>query len=256
MTDETPKGEKLDLEVLGVWLIAHPPASPRRTPESHGWHEWVLVTEGMYRVSLGQEILELRADESILFPAGVMHQALPENECQLLVLQWNGGDAFPEEVLRLQDPDGRQRDLLTWVWREWMDKGADAQSFLNAQVQALLLANQFHEKAGISWVKDLELYLRNASHGDLDMKELERIFHRSPRQLTRAFKDRYHCTPMTYYKRTRAERALRRIRSGTDSVAAISRDMNYTNTTALYRALQTHFHLSPTEVRAYMDEPG
>ena len=83
----------------------------------------------------------------------------------------------------------------------------------------------------------------------MDLHELERAFGRSPRQITRAFKERYHCSPIAYYRSYRAEQALRRLRSSRQSVAAISRDLGYGSASAMYRDLKRKYGLGPQQLR-------
>ncbi len=237
----------------GLWLIVHPPASPSRRPDQHDWHEWVLVTEGFYRVRVEGDLVELKPSQSILIPKGCMHQALPENECRLLVLQWDGGRCAPTGPRQLQDSDGRHQDLLTWMWRVWMRQEANAPAFLDAQVLALLLSLDPGEQNDSGWVEDVERYLRNSEHKNLDLNELERAFGRSPRQISRVFSERYGCSPIAYYRQFRTERALRRLRSSNDSVAAISRELRYSSPSAMYRDLKRQYGLGPQQLRN-MDE--
>jgi len=233
----------------GLWLVVHPPASPSRKAESHGWHEWVLVTEGCYRVRVEGSQMELTPGQSILLPAGCPHQALPENQCRLLVLQWEGERSAPQDSRVVYDTDARHQDVFTWMWRTWMRQGEGAEAFLDAQILALLISLEPEKTEDSSWIKDVELYLRNAEHKNVDLHELERAFGRSPRQITRAFKARYNCSPIAYYRTFRAEQALRRLRSSMESVASISRDLGYGSASAMYRDLKRHYGLGPQQVR-------
>lgn len=238
-----------DLCFRGIWMVIHPPASPSRIAEQHYWHEWVLVTEGLYRVRVEGKLLELRPGRSVLLPQGCMHQALPENHCRLLVLQWEGERSAPVDSRVLPDTDGRFQDLFTWMWRVWMRQEPWAAECLDAQILALLLSLSPEKGASSNWVEDVELYLRNAEHKHLDLNELERAFGRSPRHISRAFKERYKCSPIAYYRTIRAEHALRRLRSSMDSVAAVSRELGYSSASAMYRDLKRQYGLGPQQLR-------
>lgn len=190
-----------------LWLVVYPPASPSRVPDQHTWHEWMLVTEGVYRVRVEGKRTELLPGESILIPKGCLHQPMPENQSRILVMQWEGDAYVPDAPQRLHDVDGRHQDIMTWMWRTWMRQEEGVQEFMDAQLLALLLTLRPHIREESSWIEDVELYLRNYTSKNLDLNQLERAFGRSPRQITRAFKERYHSSPIAYHRKFRSEQA-------------------------------------------------
>ncbi len=243
------EGSLPGLRFQAIWMVYHPPAGPQKKMDAHDWHELVYMCEGGYRIRLEDGVKELQPGDYMFLPAGIRHQALPDNECSLYVLQWDGERGLPDGVQVKQDHHGRVMDQLNWVWRCWMNRTEKTAACMDAHVLALLLDQQLDSESTESWVGEVELFIRDYRAPQLAMKELERVFGKTARHLTREFGKVYGCAPMAYYRKIRAERAIRYLRNSWKSIAELSEHMGYQSSTAMARDLKQRTGLTPTQIR-------
>ena len=232
-----------------IWMVYHPPAGPQRSMGTHAWHELICMCEGGYRIRLEDGVRVLQPGEWMLIPQGTLHQAIPDNQCRLYALQWEGESGAPEGVLQQDDPSGRVLDQLNWIWRTWMNRSEGTAACLDAHVLALILGLQLEGGSHESWISEVELFIRDYRAPQLAMKELERVFAKSARHITREFDKAYGCPPMEYYRKIRAERAVRYLRNSWKPIAELSEHMGYQNSSAMARDLKQRTGLTPTQIR-------
>ncbi len=232
-----------------IWRITYPPATIHHVDEVHSWHELIYVINGEYSVRVNNTEHVVRAGDFIGIPKGCSHHPFPENHCSLWVLQWEGERVSPPAPQVVPDPQRRVGDVIAWMWEVWLDLEERGGVFLDAQLLALLESLSFPDLHGKDWIRNVKTYLVNCRHPYLDMKELERVFQKSSRQIARKFKSQYGCTPIQFYRDLRAERALRALRSQSGPISTLSADLGYSNAAAFTRDMKTRFHLTPSEIR-------
>lgn len=97
---------------------------------------------------------------------------------------------------------------------------------------------------------DLVDYIRQNTHLNLTLTDLEEQSHYSGRHLQNLFKDKFDCTPMQFVRRQRLSAAMERLQTADedDTVTDIARDCGYRYTSNFSTDFQRQFGVSPSVV--------
>ena len=93
-------------------------------------------------------------------------------------------------------------------------------------------------------------YIRQNSHLNLTLTDLEEESHYSGRHLQNLFREKFDCTPMQFVKRERLSAALQRLQAAdlNDTVTTIARDIGYRHTSNFTSDFQSEFGVRPSAV--------
>ena len=188
-----------------------------------------------------------------------------------------GGEAFKWNeqrsyvLKRSQSNEGSNTHEHIWSLFAFIDQLLGESTYLaeglglDEQIYRLLSASLFRAEGAFeeiekrwtvatnNWtnrMNDLVDYIRQNTHLNLTLTDLEEQSHYSGRHLQNLFKEKFDCTPMQFVKRERLSSALERLQTAglDDTVTTIARDMGYRYTSSFTCDFQKEFGVAPSAV--------
>lgn len=194
-------------------------------PDSHPFHELVLVVNGPYRSQIEGRNLRLDAGTGVLYPAGCCHAGLNplDRTVRTYVVQWDG-PAPADQALIVDDHSGRILSLLAWMWDQHPAADAATRDRLDLLLAALLgEALRPPGNGGDSLAERARNYMRQSLDRVFGMEELAIFFGLTPLHFARRFKAETGMPPLRYVQRLRVEKAVNLLRTTTLTFAEITR---------------------------------
>jgi AraC-like DNA-binding protein len=169
-------------------------------------HEMVLVVDGRVDMDIGGQRLSTRAGWVKFHPACMVHaeRAAGPVGPHLLMMSWQGGDQAGWPLHR-PDPHGRIAMLLRWL----IDIGQRRAGASRDAAFAAVLAAYAEPLPGDddSIVEAVRERIVNRMDEPIYLADLARAVHLSPFHFARRFRRAAGCSPMTFVRRLRVERA-------------------------------------------------
>jgi AraC-like DNA-binding protein len=224
-----PRVESVDQFSLGILPIS-------QREHCHAWHELIFVISGQYLVEIGDHRLEGQTGTSFAYPAGFRHRPLRcSDPARIVLVKWQHDAAISTRTLRVEDPTGRIRTGLMWLWDVFNDRPRAPRPALDGLLTAVLHQREAApDDPGDGPVARARRYLLQNLRASISLGEVATAVGVSPSTLTRGFQAELETTPMAWRRRMRVERAMALLRDSDLDLKAIAHEVG----------VATPFHLS------------
>lgn len=205
-------------------LLLEPHLGYPRQDKVHAWHELVVVVRGYYRAISNSIRIEVPPGSAILYPAGTPHQPEPGDGRNLtfVCVMWTGGEPLGDGPIIAHDPSHRLALAATWLYDLALRKNestAKTGLFIALLAEVRRCSQNQNTDDPIERLRGLlDVNFSISQH----LPNLAALIGMSPTHLTRRFKARYGCTPMSYLRRRRLEAALAQIATRQGSLQEIA----------------------------------
>lgn len=225
------------LELHAVDVISLSAIHQRGNQHRHDWDELVYVLSGSYRVQVDGENAVGGVGASFCYPAGHPHRPhrplRTDAGARILLVQWSGG--APEQLRRAEDPQGRLRSGLMWLWYFFHDRPAPPSDVVAGVLRAVLHQRQARTSAaGDGIVSRACRFMGQNLRDNLDLAQVAAVTGVGASTLNRSFRAELDTTPMAWRRQLKVETALVLLRDSKMDLATIAREVG----------VATPFHLS------------
>ena len=256
---------------------------PRYVMELH-WHmdfEFVRVTEGVLLLTLNGQTFELRKGMAAFIPSGLLHSAIPQNnciyDCALLGQNMNFQEGCWKRIKQIQKHELEVQSVYdtneTAICHhindlfeahlatneidqlELMVRGA-FYSFL-----ALAIAKYAHSEVPsntpqsirrISQIKQALEYLETHYSQALTLTELSASIGMTPKYFCKFFKEMTLCSPIDYLNRYRIERACDLLRNTNQSIVDIAESTGFHDMSYFIKMFKKYKNNTPKQYQLQM----
>lgn len=219
---------------------------------SHGWHELIVFTEGVYEGRVGRRRFTAGRGDAVLYPRGKRHQEAngPGEPLAFFVLQFDWAALPPELPLRVQDVHGRLRTLLEWLNENWWWYSPYSAQYCHGLLHAVL-AEYMH--LAIEPSADLVLRVRRhiTEHlaEPLQLQDLARAANLSRTHFARRYRQLCGVTPLAEVRRLRLAEAVRLLQGTELPLKEIAARVGLSGACALAHLFRKHLRATPVQVR-------
>jgi transcriptional regulator GlxA family with amidase domain len=181
-----------------------------------------------------------------------MHQGCVRKQTQtrLYLVQWTGGWPDLEQTChQVADYHGLSLPLVEWLLQKW--RGGDPREEIDALMRTLfLLVRDLAQRPTQQRMSDKihDLMVREIHH-PYATDELARSVCMSRWHFCRQFKEETGMSPIQYFQRLRAERAVNLLRTTELSVREICRTIGFESPAHVSRIVRKHTGKTPTQIR-------
>ncbi len=169
-------------------------------------HELVLVVDGQVDMDIRGQRLSTRTGWAKFHPCGTVHaeRSVGAAGPHLLIVSWLGGEVA-DWPLHRPDPQGRIATLMRWLIELGRRSAGATQATAFAAVLAAYAEPLPDADDGI--VEAVRARIASRIAEPLYLADLARAVHLSPFHFARRFRKAAGCSPMTFVRRLRVERA-------------------------------------------------
>lgn len=243
--------DKKAVELISAGEI-RPSASWRMPPHSHSFHELICILSGSMVLKARDEEIVAGHGDALFYRAGMVHEEISQRDdpVSTVFIAFRTGELLPSIPLRMQDGDGRLRQLLSWLAGDFRSgrSAMECRSLLTAAVDELrrLCASPEHP-----WTEEVRDYMRKHYRERLALADLAGWMRMSRFAFVRKFRAMAGCTPMEQLRRIRLNEARNMILTSGLPLKRIAPACGLGDEYQLSKLFRRYFGLPPSRMRAW-----
>jgi len=244
------KGNPISLVCAGEVL---PLGDWRMPPHSHSFHELICVLSGFLRLRTADgEILAGHGD-ALFYRAGLVHEEIAQRDdpVSAVFIGFRTGELLPSVPLRVEDGEGRLRQVLSWLARDFRNgrSATDCRGLLIAAIDELRRLS-----AGVDdpWIEEIRCYMRKHYREELALADLADWMRMSRFAFVRKFRVMAGCTPMEQLRRIRLNEARNMILTSGLPLKRIAPACGLGDEYQLSKLFRRYYGLPPSRMRAWL----
>ncbi|MCX6943351.1 MAG: AraC family transcriptional regulator [Opitutales bacterium] len=225
----------------------------RIAAHSHAFHELIVVLRGCLRLRLAGEEVRARPGDLLLYHAGCVHaeSSDPADPAETCFFSFQGPEAAAWPW-RMQDHDGRVRQLADWLYVDRHESGAEARQARDAVFHSLLceLSRLCARGARASdLVADLGGYIQQHLAEPLPLARLARQAGLSKFHFCRRFRQEAGRSPMEEVRVRRMSRARDLLQTTSLPMKAIAAAVGLSDEFRLSHLFRRYHGATPSSLR-------
>jgi AraC-like DNA-binding protein len=217
----------------------------------HSFHELIVVMSGVIRANVAGQSIRGEAGDLLFYQAGRVHEEASDLKAPVntFFVAFKADDKLPEFPLRLRDTDGRVRQMIIWLVRDYQ-----ANASMTGQHGALLQAmvaelRRLCASPVDPWLLELRAHLQDNLAQTIYLDDLARRSGLSKFGFARKFKRMSGRTPMQELRLMRLNQARTMMLTSGLPMKDIAPAVGLGDEYQLSKLFRRQFLISPREMR-------
>jgi len=229
------------------------PAHPhwRMPPHRHArYHELIVVLSGkMLLRTEGQEI-EVERGDVLFYHSGLLHEEISQEKhpVHTLYFGFHSPARFANFPLRMQDTQGRVREMISWL-RHDLDEGTPPAERIMLFLAIIEELRRLGPDGPNPWLEGVRAYLKDRYAEQISLADLASFTGMSRSAFARKFCSLAGHPPMKELRTLRLNEARTKILAGRDPLKAIAPAVGLGDEYQLSKLFRRQFGISPSEMR-------
>jgi len=239
------------LELISAGEV-RPSRTWRMPPHSHSFHELICILSGSMRVKTKNGDIRAEHGDALFYRAGLVHEEIAEkaDPVNSVFISFRTGEILPSVPLVVRDSDGRLRQLLSWLLRDFRN-GRSANDYRGLLIAAVDELRRLAASPEEPWLEEIRGYMRKRYTEVLTLADLAGWMQMSRFAFLRKFKRMAACTPMEQLRRIRLDEARNMILTSGLPLKRIAPACGLGDEYQLSKLFRRYFGLPPSRMRAW-----
>lgn len=228
-----------------------PNSSWRMPPHRHVFHELIVIMSGVIHVNISGQSVRGEAGDLLFYRAGSIHEEVSDRKTPVstFFIAFSAIGKLPELPLRLRDAEGRVRQMIIWLVRDYQ-AGASTVGRLNALLQAMIAELWRLCASPVDpWLLELRAHMQSNLAQEIYLEDLARRSGLSKFGFARKFKRVSGHTPMQELRLMRLNQARTMMLTSGLPMKDIAPAVGLGDEYQLSKLFRRQFLISPREMR-------